>query len=205
MRYTGPKGRLCRREGVNLFGSPKYQKILSRRTGIPGMHGTKRRGKETEYGKQLREKQKAKRMFCLSEKQFRRYFDKAARSKGITGDNLLQLLEQRLDNAIYRAGFALTRIQARQFASHGLFMVNGRRVNVPSIMLKPGDKVEVRPKSKSSAVFKTNFEERGDDYSAPKWVSVDRKEICFDVADLPGADSFEGLIKPQYIVEFYSR
>lgn len=205
MRYTGPKGRQCRREGVNLFGSPKYQKILGRRAGIPGMHGSKRKAKETEYGKQLREKQKAKRMFCLSEKQFRRYFDKAAHSKGITGDNLLQLLERRLDNALYRAGFALTRIQARQFASHGLFMVNGRRVNVPSVMLRPGDVIEVRTKSKGSAVFKTNFEERGEDYVAPKWLNVDQGKLSFEVVDLPGVDSFEGLIRPQFIVEFYSR
>lgn len=205
MRYTGPKGRQCRREGVNLFGSPKYQKLLGRRSGIPGMHGSKRRAKETEYGKQLREKQKAKRMFCLSEKQFRRYFDKASRSKAITGDMLLQLLEQRLDNALYRAGFAMTRIQSRQFASHGLFMVNGRRVNVPSIMLKTGDVVEVRPKSKGSSVFKSNIEERGEDYSSPKWITVDSSKLSFEVVDLPGADSFEGLISPQFIVEFYSR
>jgi small subunit ribosomal protein S4 len=205
MRYTGPKGRQCRREGVNLFGSPKYQKLLARRAGIPGMHGSKRKAKETEYGKQLREKQKAKRMFCLSEKQFRRYFDKAARSKGITGENLLQFIEQRLDNALYRAGFAMTRMQSRQFASHGLFMVNGRRVNVPSIVLKPGDVVEIRSKSKGSNVFKLNAEERGDDYVAPKWLSVDRSKLSFEVVDLPGADSFEGLIKPQFIVEFYSR
>lgn len=204
MRYTGPKGRQCRREGVNLFGSPKYQKLLAKRTGIPGMHGSKRQAKESEYGKQLREKQKAKRMFCLSEKQFRRYFDKASSSDGVTSDNLLQLLERRLDNALYRAGFALTRIQSRQFSSHGLFLVNGRRVDVPSVMLKIGDVVEVRPKSKGSVVFKSILEEQ-EDYTAPKWLSVDKNKLSFEVVDLPGADSFESLISPQYIVEFYSR
>ncbi len=204
MRYRGPKARLCRREGVNLFGSPKYQKVLQRRQGIPGMHGGKRAPKATEYGRQLREKQKAKRMYCLSEKQFRKYFDQAARSKGVTGDMLLQFLEQRLDNVIYRAGLALTRDQARQFASHGLFCVNGRRVTVPSVQLRPGDKVEVRTKSKSSPVFKRNKEEQPD-YYAPSWVKVNDKALEIEVLELPSVEHFDNIIETRLIVEFYSR
>ena len=123
MRNTQPKARQCRREGVNLFGSPKYQKILARNPNIPGMHGGKRLGKMTEYAKQLREKQKLKRMFGLSEKQFRRGFDKATISKVVTGDKLLEILERRLDNIVFRAGLAMTRMQSRQFVSHGLLML----------------------------------------------------------------------------------
>lgn len=204
MRYTGPKTRQCRREGINLFGSPKYQKIMGRRPGVPGVHGGKRAGKMSDYAKQLREKQKAKRMFCLSEKQFRRYFDKAARSHGVTGDVLFTLLEKRFDNALYRAGIALTRMQARQFASHGLFMINGRRVDIPSYELSAGDVIEVRPKSKSSAVFKKNLEEL-EAAEAPSWLKVDRKNLKIEVLSLPTTDSFEHAVDSQMIVEFYSR
>lgn len=204
MRYTGPKARLCRREGMDLFGSPKYGKVMGKRSGIPGMHGAKRMGKLTEYAKQLREKQKAKRIFGLSEKQFRRTFDKATRSVGITGDVLLQLLERRFDNALFRAGFALTRMQARQFASHGLFMVNGRRVDVPSLQLRVGDVIEVRSKSKGSTVFKKNFEEL-EKYDAPSWLKVDRKKMAIEVVALPDNMHYEQAVVPQMIVEFYSR
>lgn len=204
MRYTGSKARQCRREGVNLFGSPKYTKIMERRPGVPGMHGGKRGSKMSEYGKQLREKQKAKRMFCLSEKQFRRNYDRATRMKGVTGDNLLGLLERRLDNVVYRSGIALTRMQARQFVSHGLFMVNGRRVTVPSILIKVGDVIEVRTKSSKSKVFDHNAEEQGD-YTAPKWLKVSAKDRTIEVVALPEADDYESAINSQLIVEFYSR
>lgn len=204
MRYTGAKARQCRREGVNLFGSPKYQKILGRNPNIPGMHGGKRQGKMTEFAKQLREKQKAKRMFGLSEKQFRNYFVKADNAKAVTGEKLLELLETRLDNAVYRSGFALTRMQARQFVSHGLFMVNGRRVDVPSIVVKPGDVIEVRAKKQGSPVFKHNQEEQAH-YEAPDWINVDNKKLSFEVVSLPEAKHFESLVNTQPIVEFYSR
>jgi len=204
MKYTGPKARQCRREGINLFGSAKYQKIMGRRPGVPGVHGAKRRTKLSDYGKQLREKQKAKRMFCLSEKQFKNYFDKATDSKAITGDALFTLLERRLDNAIYRAGFAMTRIQARQFAGHGLFMVNGRRVDVPSYQLRPGDVVEVRDGKKKSPVFQQNLTEL-ENHEAPSWLKVNKKGLSFEVASLPESDAFESAINPQMIVEFYSR
>ncbi len=204
MRYTGPKARQCRREGVNLFGSAKYQKILGRAPNIPGMHGAKRMPKQTEFGKQLREKQKAKRMFALSEKQFRNYFQKADNSKAVTGDKLLELLERRLDNVIYRAGFAMTRMQARQFASHGLFMVNGRRVDVPSIEVRPGDVIEVRDRSKKSPVFPAIFDENTH-YEVPDWLKADPKKFTIEVVGLPEPKHFEQLINVQPIVEFYSR
>jgi len=205
MRYTGAKARQCRREGVNLFGSPKYQKILGRSPNVPGMHGGKRQGKMTEYAKQLREKQKAKRMFGLSEKQFRNYFEKADNAKAVTGEKLLELLETRLDNAVYRSGLAMTRMQARQFVSHGLFMVNGRRVDVPSIVVKPGDVIEVRDTKKSSPVFKLNAEEQGETYDVPDWLKVDVKKLSIEVVSQPEQKHFEALINTQPIVEFYSR
>jgi small subunit ribosomal protein S4 len=204
MKYTGPKARLCRREGINLFSSDKYQKIMGRRPGIPGLHGAKRLGKMTEYAKQLREKQKAKRMFGLSEKQFRRTFDRASAMEGIVGANFLQLLERRLDNVLYRAGLAVTRMQARQFASHGLFMLNGRRVDVPSIQLRVGDIVEVRPKSKNSPVFKKNLEDLSN-VDAPTWLKVDARKLQVEVKDVPASQHFEQAIESQMIVEFYSR
>lgn len=204
MRYTGPKARQCRREGVNLFGSPKYQKILARAQNIPGMHGGKRLGKMTEYAKQLREKQKAKRMFGLSEKQFRKYFDLADRSKAVTGDRLLELLERRLDNVVYRAGLAMTRMQARQFVSHGLFTVNGRRVDIPSIQVREGDVIEVRDSRKKSPVFKSNKEEL-EGYDVPDWLKVDAGALKIEVIGLPEAKHFEQMINTQPIVEFYSR
>ena len=204
MRYTGPKSRLCRREGMNLFGSQKYQKVLQRKPNIPGAHGSSRMGKLTEYAKQLREKQKAKRAYGLSEKQFSRCFDEASRNKGVTGEVLFQILERRLDNALYRAGFALTRFQSRQFASHGLFLLNGRRVDVPSIQLRVGDIVEIRPKSAKSPVFQNNLDELKD-YSAPSWLNVDPKKLRFEVAELPGPHHFDAFVDSQLIVEFYSR
>jgi small subunit ribosomal protein S4 len=204
MKYTGPKARLCRREGFNLFGSDKYQKIMVKRATVPGVHGGKRQGKFTEYAKQLREKQKLKRMFGLSEKQFRRTFDKAESMKGGTGVNLLQLLEQRLDNVVYRAGFAMTRMQARQFVSHGLFMLNGRRVDVPSIMVKEGDVIEVRIKSKKSPVFVKNLE-ANEKYNAPSWLSVNGKNISIEIVGIPANEHYEQAVSPQMIVEFYSR
>ncbi len=204
MKYTGPKARLCRREGINLFGSDKYQKIMGRRPGIPGIHGGKRLGKMTEYAKQLREKQKAKRMFGLSEKQFRRTFDRASAMNGAAGANLLQLLERRLDNVLYRAGFAMTRMQSRQFVSHGLFMLNGRRIDVPSVQIRVGDIIEIRPKSKNSPVFKKNLEELSN-ADTPTWLKVDAKKLQVEIVDLPAAQHFEQAIESQMIVEFYSR
>ncbi len=204
MRYTGPKARLCRREGINLFGSPKYQKILQKRSGIPGIHGGGRMGKITEYARQLREKQKAKRVYGLSEKQFYRCFQEATRRKGVTGENLFELLERRLDNVLFRSGFALSRPQARQFATHGLFLLNGRRVDIPSIIVNPGDVIEIRSKTKGASIFHKNAEEMKD-YTAPDWLKADSGKLKVEVLELPQAKHFESFVDTQLIVEFYSR
>jgi len=202
-RYTGPKARLCRREGIDLFGRPKYQRILERRgVGVGVAAGGMR--KKSGFAIQLREKQKLRFMFGLSERKFRRYFDKAVRMKGVAGDNLMSLLELRLDNALYRSGFALTRYQARQMASHGHFMVNGRRVDIPSFQLRQGDKVELRPRSQSSKLF-PDIREENKSYRSPRWLKVDGKQFSFEVAGLPATDDFEQLIDTQKIIEYYSR
>ncbi len=204
MRYTGPKARLCRREGVNLFGSAKYQKILAKNSNIPGVHGVKRQGKQTEYAKQLREKQKAKRMFALSEKQFYKYFQKADNAKVVTGGKLLELLERRVDNVLYRSGMAMTRMQARQFISHGLFTLNGRKIDIPSIQVRMGDVLELKASKKGSVVFTQNIEEN-EGYVVPDWLSVSLKDRKVEVTAIPEAKHFEPLINTQPIVEFYSR
>lgn len=202
MRYSGPKARLCRREGVNLFGSPKYTKIMQRRNSTPGQKPGARLNKLSEYGRQLREKQKTKRMYGITEKQFQRYFEKATASKGATGERLLQLLELRLDNAIYRAGFAQTRPQARQFVSHAHFFLNGQKADVPSISLVKGDKITVRDRFEGNNVF-ANIK---DNISLnAKWLKVDDKNKTIEVLRLPAPDELEASVAVHMIVEFYSR
>ena len=202
MRYTGPKARLCRREGINLFSSDKYDKIMQRRNSTPGAKTAARPKKLSEFGRQLREKQKAKRIYGVTEKQFRKYFAKAAASKMVTGDRLLQLLELRLDSAIARAGFAHTRPQARQFVSHGQFLVNGRRVNVPSFSLREGDVITVRDRFEGNDIF-LDLESR--QKFVPKWLKVDTKKKTITVVRLPEGDELEASIMVPLIVEFYSR
>jgi small subunit ribosomal protein S4 len=201
MRYTGPKAKLCRRLGANLFGAEKYTKILRRRQTKPGMHGSKF-AKKSEYGRQLEEKQKARFVFGLSERQMRKYFDKAISQPGDTGRNLLCLFERRLDNVIYVSQFAVTRMQARQMVSHGHFKLNGRRVDIPSILVCPGDKIELLPKHSSSALY--SGLDKLKDY-APKWLKVDLKKLTMEVLALPEKDDLEKSIDSQLIVEFYSR
>ena len=203
-RYTGPKAKLCRREGVNLFGSAKYTKILTKKNYPPGMHGKSRMKKPSEYATQLREKQKLSRIFGISKKQLTNYYKKANSMQGATSDNLLLLIERRLDNLLFRSGLALTRMQARQFASHGLFMLNGKRVTIPSIQFKVGDKIEVRPRSKTSKVFELIQKENAK-YRPPNWLNVDTKKLLVEVKDLPGRDNFEQAVDAQKIVEFYSK
>lgn len=201
MKYTGPKARLCRRHRTNLYGAPKYTKILEKRMGKPGMH-TRIMGKLSEYGIQLAEKQKARILFGVSEKQFSNYFKKAISRKGETGEELLRFLELRLDNVIYISQFAETRMQARQMASHGHFRLNGRKVTVPSIQLKPGDKLEVSPKHKTSPLYAGL--EKLKDYS-PKWIKTDLKKLTIEIVVLPEKDELEKSIDSQLIVEYYSR
>lgn len=203
MRYTGPKARLCRRHRANLFGPAKYTKILERRAGKPGVHGSKMSFKKlSEYGVQLGEKQKARHLFGLSEKQFANYFKKASRMPGETGENLLRLLELRLDNVIYVSQLAVTRMQSRQMVGHGHFKLNGRRVDIPSIQVRPGDKIELVTKLSDSHLY--SGLEKLKDYS-PKWLKVDLKKVAIDVVAPPEKDELEKSIESQLIVEFYSR
>ncbi|MBU1992695.1 MAG: 30S ribosomal protein S4 [Patescibacteria group bacterium] len=206
-RNTGPVCRLCRREGEKLFlkgARCEGQKCaLVRKNYIPGAHGGKRSFKKlSEYAKQLREKQKAKRIFGIAEKQFHIYYERAEKMDDITGDALLKLLEERLDNVLYRAGFAESRAMARQLASHGLVKLNGRKVTVPSITLKVGDKFEVVEKSKSAKMFEPLKKKKD---TSPKWLEVDLPNLKAEVTKLPGKDDIDSSIESQLIVEFYSK
>ena len=207
MRYTGPKKKLCRREGINLFGTEKYDLDKGKRAPL-------RSRKTSEFGTQLRKKQLAKRMFGLSEKQFFSYYTKAQKShsEGTTGEKMLRLLELRLDNVIFRSGFARTRMQSRQFASHEHFTVNGVKVSVPSISLKVGDVVELRTKLKESPLYKSLLEELEEfakeskgKISSAKWIDVDVKNLKITVTALPQKEYFEQVIDIQKIIEFYSK
>lgn len=204
MRYTGPKARLCRREGINLFGTEKYAKIMEKKPGKPGMHKAGGRpAKQSEYAKQLREKQKLKIMFGLSEKQLARTFDQAYKKEGMTSMNLLKTLETRIDNVLYRAGMARTRMQARQIVNHGLISLNGNRLDIPSAQVSVGDKIEIRDAKKNSPLFQ-GFKELKKDIS-PTWMEVDNKKLTIEIKALPADDEVEQIIDTAPIVEFYSR
>ncbi len=206
-RYSGPVCRICRREGMKLF--LKGERCLSekcafeRRPYPPGEHG-RRRIKPSEYQKQLREKQKVKRTYGLLEKQFRGYYKKAAQKKGITGENLLQMLETRFDDIIYRSGFAHSRPEARQLVRHGHFTINGRRVNIPSYRLRAGDVYGLAEKSKAADRVKeaTGSAAKG---QIPEWLSVDSKNLTGKVNDLPTREQIMMPVREQLIVELYSK
>ncbi len=204
MKYNGPKARKVRRYGVNLYISDKYDKILQKKPYGPGKNAKTRQGRDSEYAKQLKEKQRARDMYGLSERQFRRLYDESSRAKGQTGDMMKSLLEQRLDNVIYRAGFAQTRLQSRQFAGHGLFLVNGIRVTSPSYRVKAGEVIEARPRAKSSPIM-AQIREKNAKYSAPKWLRVDSANMKAEVAVNPAAEDAEQAIDMRQVVEFYSR
>ena len=202
-RDTSPIVKQSRREGYALH--PKAHKIMARKSGIPGVHAHGRQGKPSLYLTQLREKQKVRRTYGLLEKQFAKLMNEATRKPGLTGENLLQMLEQRLDNAVYRAGFAPSRRAARQLVTHGHFMLNGRRVDIPSIRVREGDLVELRPRSKESEYFKKLDDVSPVPSAIPTWQSVDRKKIQLKVTGLPVRDDAEPEINEQLIVEYYSR
>lgn len=204
MKYTGPKAKRVRRQGTNIYGADKYDKILQRKPQAPGKGPRDRTKRPSEYGKQLLEKQKARDMFGLSERQFVRLYKAAAAAPSQTGDKLLEFLERRLDNILYRAGFAMTRLQARQFAAHGLFMVNGVRTTSPSYRLREGDKIEVRQRSKSSAVFPSILEAH-DKYMPPSWLKVNPGTMTIEVTGNPTTDDFEKAIDVRQVIEYYSR
>ena len=206
-RYIGPWSKHDRRLGVVVSGKKSAPKILSRRNFPPGQHGrTKgRRRKLTEYGVRLLEKQKLKLLYGgLREKQFKRYFDEASRSKGNTGQVLLQLLERRFDNVVYRLGFASTRRQARQWVVHGHFLVNGRKVDIPSYRVEPGDIIEVKPSSRDIPQLVENLQNI-DPRSIPSWLELDKDNLRGKVIDLPKDIQLEVPVNLQYVIEFYSR
>ena len=204
-RDTSPIVKQSRREGYALH--PKAHKIMAKKTGIPGQHAHGRQGKQSLYATQLREKQKVRRTYGLLEKQFSRLMNEASRRKeGLAGENLLQLLELRLDNAVYRAGFATSRRAARQLVGHGHFILNGRRVDIPSIRLKPGDELVVRPKSTKSGYFTQIDDVVKDSIQGPlSWLKSDAKKLKIEVTGLPKREEAEADINEQLIVEFYSR
>ncbi len=210
-RYTGPVCRLCRREGEKLFlkGSrcmtPKCS--FERRSYPPGQHGPQkrfRRGRASDYLLQLREKQKARRVYGILERQFHGYFSRAARQADMTGGNLLVLLERRLDNVIYRMGFAQSRAQARQIVTHGHIMVNGRKTNIPSALVKDGDTISIRPESLRRSYFKTLRQEY-EDRQVPRWLSVNVQGLSGSVLFIPRREDIDVPLKEQLIVEYYSR
>lgn len=195
--------KMSRREGYALH--PKAHKALAKRTTPPGGLGTGRRNKPSQYSLQLREKQKVKRLYGLLERQFSNLMKEASRAKGQSGEMLLQLLEQRADNAVYRAGLAPSRRAARQLVTHGHFMLNGRRVDIPSIRLQAGDVLIVRPKSSQSEYFKRLDEVSPAPSETPSWMKVNRKKCEISITGLPLRDEAEPDINEQLIVEYYSR
>jgi len=206
--YQDARCRRCRRAAMKLFlkGARCYTDkcAIERRAYAPGEHGKSRRIKETNYGMQLREKQKARRMYGILERQFRNYFEKAAEAKGVTGEVLLQMLERRLDNVVYRLGFAANRNMARQLVRHGHFLVNGRKVDIPSYLVKPGDEVLVREKSHKLLVI-TNALEARKGQSAPAWLDVNPDRFTGRVLSVPTRESIPTPISEQLIVELYSK
>lgn len=204
-RYTDASCRLCRREGQKLFlkGERCYSTkcAVDKRPYAPGQHGQGRK-KLSDYGVQLREKQKAKRFYGLLETQFRNYFDKAAKKPGITGENLLIMLETRLDNAVFRLGMGASRKEARQLVTHGHFLVNGKRVDIPSYAVKPGDVISVKEKSASSPKFK---EMREMAITVPSWMTVDIDKLEGKIISYPRREEIDTPIKEHLIVELYSK
>ncbi len=210
-KYRGPQCKLCRREGEKLFlkgercFTPKC--AFERRGYAPGEHGKGaqfRRRRDSDYNRQLRAKQKARRIYGILERQFRRYYDISLQRRGLTGLNLLQILETRLDNVVFRLGFAANRAQARLMVSHGHFEVNGRRTDVPSMLLVAGDVVSVREGSRDRTYFK-ELREIAEDRNVPTWLSRDLRELSGSVIRLPERAEIDGNLQEQLIVEYYSR
>lgn len=206
-RYREAVCRLCRREGAKLY--LKGDRCFSDKCGIdkrqyaPGQHGQRRR-KISEYGTQLREKQKARRIYGVLERQFHNYFEKAERQKGITGENLLRLLERRLDNVIFRLGFANSRAEARQLVLHGHFKVNGRKVNIPSFLVKVGDEIAVSEKSRQSPKFK-EIAEAAAHKTPPAWLQANSENLTGHVLAVPSREDIDVAIEEHLIVELYSK
>ena len=200
-RYTGPRTRLSRRFGIPLFGPDKY---LERRNYAPGVHGPKSRRKHTDYGLGLIEKQKLRYFYGLMERQFRGVYERALKRRGVTGEQMLQILETRLDNVVYHLGFAITRAAARQMVSHGHLKVNGRKVNVPSFALKVNDAIEVRESSVSRQLATKNLE-LSTSKVVPDWLSLNKEAFKGSVVRIPTRQDIQPIANEQAVVEFYSR
>ena len=203
-KSTIAKGKLVRKFGENIFGNPKYDRLLNRKPYNPGQHGQTRRAKLSNYGIQLREKQKIKFMYGLLEKQFRLTFQKADKMKGETGTNMLQLLESRLDNVVHRLGFAISRPAARQLVSHKHILLNNKCVNIPSLIVKPGDVVSVRNKSKKmDCIIESMKHIKGDIELA--WLSLDKAKMLGTFISIPEREDMKLTVNEQLVVELYSK
>ncbi len=203
-RKIGPRLKYSRRYGLPLFGTAKEAKILARRGYPPGQHGAESNRRLSGYGLQLREKQKARLIYGLLERQFRKYFEQVRRRTGDTGELLLQMLERRLDNVVYRLGFAATRAQARQLVNHGHLHVQGRLVNIPSYLVRPGEIISIRPQSQGKTYMEL-MKKTIEAHTPPAWLEVDKAGLIGKVLSLPTAADTDRSINLQLIVEFYSR
>jgi small subunit ribosomal protein S4 len=202
-RYTGPKVKISRRLGVNIFENDKGAKALNKRPYPPGEHGRSRRRQPSEYLLQLQEKQKAKYIYGVLERQFSNLFKEASRQKGVTGENMLRMLEQRLDNIVFRAGWASTRPQARQFTCHGMINVNGKRVDIPSYRVRKGDVISLREKPRQMIVIRHNLDTI--DRLKPSWIEVGDGGFQVTINDLPTRSQIDVPVREQLIVELYSK
>ncbi|MFH1286655.1 MAG: 30S ribosomal protein S4 [Candidatus Magasanikbacteria bacterium] len=203
-RYIGPKNKIARRFGVNLWLKTNPTKVARRLAQKPGVHGTKNmRRNVSTYGKQLLEKQKAKYVYGIREKQLRRYVDEASRREGDSGTNLQQILETRFDNVIYRMGYAVTRAQARQFVSHNMFLVNGKKMNIPSHLVKIGDTVELKQNKQSKTIFH-DISDRLSKQDLPSWLRVDSAKKSGEVTSVPHEKDFDKIFDVKLIIEYYS-
>lgn len=202
-RNTKAKGKIVRRFGVNIFGNPKYDRLLKRKPSPPG-EPKKKRVRQTEYGRQLGEKQKLKFAYGLSEKQFSNLFYKAKSMKGVTGDNMLQLLERRMDNVVYRLGMAASRSQARQLVSHGHIVLNGRKITVPSALVRPGDTVGVRDRKTTKDLVRRYLSENSA-RSVPPWLALSRDDMTASVTVIPSRDLIPTIADEQLVIEYYAK
>jgi len=203
-KLNKPKGKLVRKFGENIFGNPKYDRLLNRKAYSPGQHGQSRRPKLSNYGIQLQEKQKIKFMYGLLEKQFRLTFERAEKMKGETGTNMLQILESRLDNVVFRLGFAPSRPAARQLVNHKHFLVNDKVVNIPSFIVKPGDKVSVREKSRKMDVILDSMRRIKGDMDLT-WLALDKAKMKGTFEAVPDRDEMQLTVNEQLVVELYSK
>ena len=203
-KLNKPKGKLVRKFGENIFGNPKYDRLLNRKAYAPGQHGQGRRSKLSNYGIQLQEKQKIKFMYGLLEKQFRLTFERAEKMKGETGTNMLQILESRLDNVVFRLGFAPSRPAARQLVNHKHFLVNDKVVNIPSFIVKPGDSISVREKSKKMDIILDSMRRIKGDMDL-SWLALDKAKMKGIFETVPERDEMQLTVNEQLVVELYSK